>query len=161
MHSIDQLQTLYAYHFDTTLRLLSSAENLPAPQVNGQPEVGRRSIGDLLFHILDVDRGWRTGLEIGKRPERLQREDYLELTALKQGFEREKSAWEGLLIGMDEGLIGEDIELQAGPGRIFTFGRWQVLHHVLLHGMQHHAEIAERLTHAGESPGDIDFIFYT
>ena len=161
MHSVDQLRTLYAYHFDMTFRFISLAENLSETQVAGDPEAGRGSIGDLLFHILATDRAWRIGLETGERPVPLRREDYLELAALKRGFESEKSAWEGYLASLDEGLVGEDVELVAGPGRVFSFGRWKVLHHVLLHGMQHHAEIAEQLTRAGESPGDIDFIFYS
>jgi len=34
------------------------------------------------------------------------------------------------------------------------------LQHLILHGMQHHTEIAQLLTLKGQSPGDIDFIFY-
>jgi uncharacterized damage-inducible protein DinB len=160
MHRVDHLRTLYSFHFDTTFRLISSAENLTEPADTGQPEEGQRSIRDLLLHLLDTDRGWRTGLETGKRPERLRREDYLELAALRRGFESERSAWEAFLANLDDALIDDDIELKAGPNRVFSFGRWKVLHHVLLHGMQHHAEIAQQLTQAGESPGDIDFIFY-
>ena len=65
-----------------------------------------------------------------------------------------------LPLSLDEDQIGGEIELQAGPDRVFRFGRWQVLYHVVLHGMQHHAEIAALLTDQGLSPGDIDFIFY-
>jgi uncharacterized damage-inducible protein DinB len=160
MHPVDRMRVLYAYHFDTTLRLIASARNLPERQLAGEAGSGTRSVRDLLFHILDTDRGWRISLETGERPERLHREDYLDLAALQKGFEREKSAWEGLLAGLDDETIGKEIELQASPGRAVTFGRWKVLQHVLLHGMQHHAEIAAQLTGAGESPGDIDFIFY-
>ncbi len=31
---------------------------------------------------------------------------------------------------------------------------------LVLHGMQHHAELALMLTQKGKPPGDIDFIFY-
>ena len=160
MNGVDHLRLLYAYHFDITLRLVASAENLTEPQFAQQPEAGRRSIRDLLYHILDADRGWRIGLETGRRPERLRREEYLALATLKGAFEQERAAWQELLAGLDEGQIDEEIELQAGPGRVFRFPWWKVLHHVVLHGMQHHAEIAEQLTRAGASPGDIDLIFY-
>jgi uncharacterized damage-inducible protein DinB len=38
--------------------------------------------------------------------------------------------------------------------------RWRILQHLVLHGMQHHTEIAHGLTVKGHSPGDIDFIFF-
>jgi hypothetical protein len=38
--------------------------------------------------------------------------------------------------------------------------RWLVLHHLLLHGMQHHAELAQLPTLQARSPGDMDFIFH-
>ena len=80
---------------------------------------------------------------------------------MKREFERERAAWQELLASLDEAQIDQDVALQAGPDRVLSFGRWKVLYHVVLHGMQHHAEIAEQLTRAGESPGDIDFIFYS
>ena len=161
MPSVDHLRALYAYHFDTTFRLISVAESLSKPYETQQAKEGHRSVRDLLLHILNADRGWRIGLETGERPQSLRREDHMELADLREGFEGEKAAWEQFLANLDDALIGEDIEPQSRPGRVFSFGRWKVLHHVLLHGMQHHAEIAQQLTQAGESPGDIDFIFYT
>ena len=157
MSAIDQLASLYAYHFDTTYRLIALAENLSATATH---EPSRHSIRDLFFHILGTDRSWRIGLATGRRPERLPRQAYPDLVALKRGFEQEHAAWSEFLAGLDEAQIGEVIELRAGPDRVFCFGRWQVLHHVLLHGMQHHAEIAAELTGQGLSPGNIDFIFY-
>jgi uncharacterized damage-inducible protein DinB len=157
MPTIDHLRTLYDYHFDTTLRLITAAQGLTEAHQVGEEG---HSIHDLLFHILGADRGWRIGLETGRRPLPLQAEDYPDLAALKCAFEEEKLAWSRLLAGLDAGYLGQDIEIQAGPDRLFTFAWWKVLHHVVLHGMQHHAEIAERLTRAGMSPGDIDFIFY-
>jgi uncharacterized damage-inducible protein DinB len=32
--------------------------------------------------------------------------------------------------------------------------------HVMLHGMQHFAEVAERLTRLGQSPSSIDFLYF-
>ncbi|MGD8462986.1 MAG: DinB family protein [Anaerolineae bacterium] len=159
MNSNGQFLTLYSYHFDTTYRLIALVEALPATSYPS-PEDGAPSTVDMLYHILDTGRGWRIALETGRRPERLRREDYADLAALKRGFEQEQAAWEAFLTGLDEDQIGGEIELQAGPDRVFRFGRWQVLYHVVLHGMQHHAEIAALLTDQGLSPGDIDFIFY-
>jgi uncharacterized damage-inducible protein DinB len=56
--------------------------------------------------------------------------------------------------------IEAEMSLTDRRGRLWEIPRWRILQHVALHGMQHHAELAQLLTAAGQSPGDIDFIFY-
>ena len=58
-----------------------------------------------------------------------------------------------------EADLDERIQRTRG-GRTLSFVRWQAMATVVLHGVQHRAEIAEYLTAAGYSPGDLDFIFY-
>lgn len=161
MSNIDNFKHLYAFHFDTLFRMMSSAENLSQLDILEQPGYGRGSIYDLLFHLLGTDRGWRMALEIGQRPAPLQPEHYPDLVALRQGFENERSAWDRFLKSLAEDEIDQDVELAAGPGRMMSVGRWKVLQHVLFHGMQHQAELAQLLTNKGQSPGDIDLIFYS
>ncbi|MCA9871854.1 MAG: hypothetical protein KC487_15925 [Anaerolineae bacterium] len=45
-------------------------------------------------------------------------------------------------------------------GDPWTMPLWRVLQHLILHGMQHHTELAQLLTAEGQSPGDIDLLFY-
>jgi uncharacterized damage-inducible protein DinB len=151
MPSIDHIQVLFAYHFETTQRLIASARGLPEEVI--------APVGDLLFHINSADRGWRIGLETGQRPERLDRSQYPDLAAIAGLFVDEAAAWAAYLDGLAPGDVDGEVKMRSGD-RVLAFARWHVMHHVLLHGMQHHAEIAEKLTLAGKSPGDIDFIFY-
>jgi len=161
MSDINHFKHLYSYHFDTIIRLMSSADNLNQADILEQPGYGHGSIHDLLFHLLGTDRGWRMALETGQRPAPLQPEHYPDLVALRQGFENERSAWDSYLGNLGEDEIDEDVELTAGPGRTMSVGRWKVLQHVLFHGLQHQAELAQLLTNKGHSPGDIDLIFYS
>ena len=161
MSNINQFQLLYAYHFDTSLCLIVSAQNLAVSQDAKQYEEENKSIHSILFHTLSATRSWRIALETGKRPDPLQDKDYSDLTSLKQAFEQEKLAWEKFLASLNPEQINQDVELKSAPDRVFTFKRWKIIQHVALHGMQHHAEIAALLTRANQSPGDIDFIFYS
>jgi uncharacterized damage-inducible protein DinB len=158
---MDQLASMYAYHFDTALQLLSLAEQAPVQMVNEARAPAARSIPDLFFHILDTDRAWRIGLETGTRPERLRGDHYPTLSALREGLEQERRAWELFLANLEQAQLDREIALGSEPGRFFAIGRWKVVHHVLLHGMQHLSEAAAKLTEMGASPGDIDFIFYS
>lgn len=161
MTNINQFKHLYSYHFDMIFRLLSLAKELNKTDINEHIGDDRRSIYDTLFHLLDTDRGWRLALETGRRSAPLQPENYPDLVALREGFDEERAAWDSFFGDLGDDEIDEVVELIAGPDRTFKVGRWKVVQHVLFHGMQHQAELAQLLTHKGQSPGDIDLIFYT
>lgn len=79
---------------------------------------------------------------------------------MQLGFEREQSAWETLLEGLSAEEIEGDLDLATRRGDVSAIPRWHILQHLVLHGMQHHTELAQLLTAKGQSPGDIDFIFF-
>ena len=160
MSSTAQFQTLFAYHWHTNARLLECAAKLPESDYKAHPGFGHGSIHDLLFHLLRTDYSWRLGLETGQQPAPLNPEDFPDLTTLQAGFEREQTAWQTLLNGLDVEEIEAGIELVRRSGASAIIPRWRILQHVVLHGMQHHTEVAQLLTAKGQSPGDIDFIFF-
>ncbi len=156
-----QFATLFAYHWHTTRQIMQSAAKLESEEYFFQPEDGSGSIHEKLFHLLRADNGWRVGLFSGSQQRPLSRKKYPVLAALETGFESEQSAWDEFLGSLSEDAIKENVTLARADGTEFTFGCWQILQHIVIHGMQHHAEIAERLTAYGQSPGNIDFIFFT
>lgn len=152
--------TLFAFHWHNNERLMDLAAELDESTYYQDPEYGRGSVHRIFFHILGTDRGWRLGVETGRQHDPLSPEEFPDLDALREGFEREKLAWEALLDRLDSDRIEAPMKLTARNGAVRTLRRWQILQHVVLHGMQHHAELAQILTHYGQSPGDLDFIFY-
>jgi len=122
---------------------------------------GYGSILDLLFHLLNADNAWRIGLETGKQSKSIDQKEYADLESLRNGFEKEKQAWDKLLDGLEEEQIGEVIKLTNLRGNVIPFQYWRILQHLILHSMQHHSELAQLLTAKDCSPGNIDFIFYS
>lgn len=160
MSSAAYLRTLFAYSWDTLGRLTAAAEGMDDAAYHERPGPNRRSAHELLLHLLIAARGWRLGLETGAQPAPLPAEQFPDLAALRAAFTEERAAWETLLAGLDDAAVGETLSLTTARGGAFPIPRWRVLHHLVLHSMQHHAELAAILTDAGRSPGDIDFIFY-
>jgi uncharacterized damage-inducible protein DinB len=156
-----QFQTLFAYHWHTNRRLMECAAKLSEADYIANPGYGHGSIHDLLFHLLRTDQGWRLGLETGRQVSPLRQEDFPNLESLQIGFESEQLAWQALLDTLGEEEIEGDINLTTWRGDVMTFPRWRILQHLVLHGMQHHSELAQLLTAKGQSPGNIDFIFFT
>lgn len=153
-------QTVFRYHFATTARLMDEAAQLEEAAYRHHPGYGHGSIHELLCHLLRTDNSWRHGLLSGKQQAGLRTEDLGDLTALRAAFAQEAADWQAYLDSLDDGQIAGEMEMFDWRGNPHTFVLWRILQHVILHGMQHHAELAALLTAQGRSPGDIDFLFY-
>ena len=148
-----QFSTLLEYHWHTTKQLMNCAEKLsPSEYFDG--------IHDILFHILRADHSWREALSTGVQQMPLSKDDFPDLESLKSGFDREETAWHNYLGALSEENIQAEIKLKRAGGEERMLLLWRILQHVVMHGMQHHAEIASLLTEKGQSPGNIDFIFF-
>jgi uncharacterized damage-inducible protein DinB len=158
--SKSQFQTLFAYHWHTTRQLMECSSRLSEAEYIENPGYGHGSIHDLLFHLLRSDTTWRLTLESGQRPTPLVVEDFPTLESLQTGFASEQGAWEGYLEGLSEAEIDEVVNLTNRRGEALATPRWRVFEHLVLHGMQHHSELAQLLTAKGQSPGNIDFIYF-
>jgi uncharacterized damage-inducible protein DinB len=153
-------RTLYAYQVHVTNRLLAGAARLTDDEYSEIPGYGHGSIHELFFHVLRTLVAWRTALETGTQPPGLDGEFFPDLASLREGFAREQGEWDRLLTQLSDDQIADMVVLTSRRGDRFPIARWRVLQHLLLHGMQHQTEIAALLTAKGQSPGDIDFIFY-
>jgi uncharacterized damage-inducible protein DinB len=160
MTSADQFQTLFAYHWEVTRRLVEAAARLSEADYRETSSYGRGSIHEVLLHLLRTGYAWRVGLETGERPTPLASEAFPDLASLRAGFETEAARWREMLGRMSPAEIEGSLELADGRGVRLPRLRWRILMHVLLHGMQHHSDIARLLTDKGQSPGDIDFLFF-
>lgn len=153
-------QTLFAYSWSTNRKLRERAARLDEETLKATPGPGRRSLYELFFHLFAAQTGWRIALETGTQPGRIDPEAYPDLPSLDEGFLLEEQAMDTLLAGWDDAYIASDMSLTTRRGHTYTVACWWVLQHLVLHAMQHHTEMALLLTEHGQSPGDIDFIFY-
>jgi uncharacterized damage-inducible protein DinB len=152
--------TLFSYTSHTTEQMLTKAALLERADYYAPSIYGHRSIHDLFFHMLATAHSWRVGLESGQQPSRLQAEEYPSLESIREGFAAERKAWHTLLEGLSDEEIDGPVALTNFRGDVFSMPYWRVFEHLVLHGMQHHTELAQLLTDKGHSPGDIDFLFY-
>jgi uncharacterized damage-inducible protein DinB len=151
---------LFAYHWHTNSHLLGLAAQLDEADYQGQPGYGRGSMHEIFFHLLRAMNNWRQGIETGKIQQPLKIEDFPTLASIRAGMQKEQAAWQMLLDRWSVEDIDGDVTMSRRSGDVQTLPLWRILHHLALHGMQHHAELALLLTQKGKSPGDIDFIFY-
>lgn len=155
-----QFDTLFAYHWQTNHRLLEIAGQLDRTDYFNEPGHGHGSIHDLFFHLLRADQSWRAAIITGQQQAGSKPVDYPDLESVQAGFQLEQTAWQACLSQLSEEAIETDLELTNQRGEVFRIALWRIIQHLILHGMQHHTEIAQLLTNLGRSPGDIDFIFF-
>jgi uncharacterized damage-inducible protein DinB len=156
MTSKAHFQTQFDYHGTIFKRLLDCAEKLDAEKYHEHPGYGLGSIHDILFHVLYWQNWWRQGVAPnGKRKQFLNSKDFETLADLNAGIFHEQTAWNTILANLTDTDIEGEITISGT-----TFTLWRILQHLIIHGMQHHSEIAVLLTEAGQSPGGIDFIWF-
>ena len=155
-----QYQILFAYQNHTMQRLIACAAQLDDTAYREHPGFGHGSLHDLFLHLLAASRMWRTVLVMGKRPSRLDRDSFPDLPSLQAGFAEEEAGWQAYVGQLSEEEVGATVTLPRPGGEQHVIPRWRILQHLILHGMQHAAEVAHLLTLKDQSPGDIDFIFF-
>jgi len=153
-------QTLFAYHWHIDSRLLDLAAQLAEADYKEQPGYGKGSMHDIFFHLMRAQNNWRQGIETGKRINPVNPEDFQTLESVQSGLQKEQTAWKIYLDNLSADEIEGDVTLTRRSGDVENVPCWRILQHLILHGMQHHTELAHLLTIKGKSPGDIDFIFY-
>ncbi len=148
----------FSFHFDETQRLLTLARALPDDMYRATNSYSREGIHNTFVHLLGASQLWRNVIA-NREPSFSAAEDKADIDALVALFEIERTGWRDLIATFDAATLLETIERQSPQGTI-VLTIWQTLQHVILHGLGHHTELARMLTEAGQTPNDIDFLFY-
>jgi uncharacterized damage-inducible protein DinB len=149
---------LFDYGYWVTDRLLDAASRLEAEQFTAPAEFTTRSLRETLVHALDVEQSWRQRLR-GEPPEVheavLSQDDFPTIAALGEAWDRDEADMRAWLDSLDDPAL--DAEVDLGEHR---YSLWTMLMHIQMHSAQSRSEAAAILTHAGQSPGDLDFLDY-
>ena len=150
-------QIQFNFHFDLTQRLLTLARALPDELYHAQVGYSHGSIHDTFVHLLGADQLWRKVIAHLPNPEHLPA--CADIAAIDAWLAVERQGWDELLAPFDGATLFETFARET-PWGSHVFTLWTTLQHVILHGMQHHSELARMLTAVGHSPGDTDFLTY-
>lgn len=163
--NLEAISLLYRYQVWAYDRILHAAARLTPEQftrpldfLGGEPP---RSLRDVLAHLLGAEWLWRNRTMLGISPT-----DVLDTTGIitpAELFDQLREETETMryyIAGLTSARLQEPVTYTTTGGRTFTTPLWQILAHLVLHGMQHRSEAALALTSLGASPGDIDLIVF-
>jgi uncharacterized damage-inducible protein DinB len=155
------LLTLYGYAEWATDRIFDAAEKVSTADLGVSAAEGQRNLRELLFHIVRAHWFWRNLVQLKARPDKPPRpEDYPDLAALGAFSHEEASLGKELVKRLGDQELDSIIQYMGWNGQPTSIVAWHALVHSLLHGVQHRSEAALILTKLGQSPGDLDLIFF-
>ncbi len=156
-----QIQQLIDYNYWSNARITSAAQYAPEEELYRMTTLSMKTIHSTLVHIMAAENLWRLRCLAGDMPTELARPEATpSLGSLMDAWQVEEEAMRAFVASRSEEDLVANLTYRNTKGQEFHQQLWQLLTHVVLHGMQHRAEVAHLLTELGCSPGDIDFIVY-
>lgn len=159
------LRTHYTYGRWATEQVLAAAERLTPEQLNAPGIAGHGSIRGTLVHLIEAQWSWFMWFD-GSLPAeeaiRLQIDpDSLpDVAALRARWDDVQAQAEALLARLTDAELQRDWPLTIPNREPIPTKLWHLLLHVANHGVQHRSELAAMLTEHGQSPGNLDLLFY-
>lgn len=151
---------LYDYNYWANQRILQATERVSPEQFIAPTSHTYGSLRGTLVHILSAEWIWRSRWQGDSPTAMLDPSDFPTPAALRVRWDSEEQQMRALLAALrDENLAGT-VQYATTRGRPSAQVLWQLMWHVVLHGMQHRSEAAAMLTDYGQSPGDIDLIVF-
>ncbi len=163
--NLDEISRLFRYNAWASDRIFAAAGKLAQGQFSEPLDLlaydQPRSLRSVLTHMLGAEWIWRQRALLGVSPPSLPGEDeYPDLKTMYAHWREEAEEMRYGIAGLTSARLNDPITYTTTSGKTWTTPLGQILMHVVLHGMQHRAEVAMALTYLGASPGDLDFILF-
>ncbi|MEZ4708061.1 MAG: DinB family protein [Caldilineaceae bacterium] len=158
---LSDLQLLYEYNYWASAKILLAATNVTAADFVAPASFPNGSLRGVLVHIAAAEWVWRLRLDEQTYPTALLDEaDFPTFADVLERFQAEEGKMRAFLARLTDEQLNATVSYKDTGGKESSQIMWQILTHVVMHGMQHRAEAAAILTDLGHSPGNIDLIIY-
>jgi uncharacterized damage-inducible protein DinB len=159
------IDELYRYSGWATQRILSAIEQLPHERYVAAGCSGHGSIRDTFAHLLETQRGWfnwfngtmgpAEAIHVSIAPEEV--DTPADAARVAADVDRQVS---DCLATLDDEQLAKVWSWSLPSGQTGSLELWKMILHVANHSTHTRAQILAALGNAGQSPGNIDFIFY-
>jgi uncharacterized damage-inducible protein DinB len=161
----ESLRTYYGYNRWATERLLDTATQLTAEQLNAPAGGEQRSVHETLLHFITTQKGWLSWWDGTLPPDqayglRLDPAKYPDIASIRELWNALEQQTQAFLARLDDELLQRTYSSQMPNGSEWQMVLWKMMLHVANHGTQHRSEAAALLTGFGHSPGGLDMILY-
>lgn len=151
---------LYKYNQWANAKILNATANVTHEQFLASASFPHGGLRGTLVHTLFAEWIWRHRWEGTSPVVRLKPEDFPTFESLHLRWTDEEKLLMSFVDNVTDAKLNNHIFYTAINGTPYERILWQTLLHLVNHGTQHRSEAAALLTDFGQSPGDIDFIYF-
>ena len=156
-----EIAVLFDYNYWANHRVLDAAARVTPAQFIAPAGLSHGSVRGALVHVLSAEVVWRLRCQEGiSPPAMLVETGFPTLESLRDFWKEEELAMRAYLDGLTDDDTRGPVRYQTTKRVSYQNELWHVLAHVVNHGTQFRAEAAVALTEFGQSPGDLDLIFF-
>ena len=151
---------LYKYNQWTNKKILGATSMVTQEQFLAPASFPHGGLRGTLVHALFAEWIWRNRWEGTSPTVRLKPDDFPTFEALRARWTEEEKLLMAFVENVTEERLNSKFSYKATDGTPHERILWHAMAHLVNHGTQHKTEAAAMLTDFGQSPGDIDMIFY-
>lgn len=162
MSKLELIRAMFGYNEWANERIVEAASKVTKRELQRKSELSPLGVTNTLAHVAGTQIFW---LGEWKRPGSFSMSWFDGLKGFDGVREELKKSHRALRRYLS-GLSEADLEREVTPPEWWgdtpgvRFPLWHIMMQVVQHSQQHRAEIAQALTAAGSSPGDMDYIDY-
>ena len=161
MMNISYLRDLFDYNYWRNRKIVQGTRNVQPWQFAAPTTYPFVSLHGTMVHAAGVDWLWRQRLQLSESPTALPaKADYPTLDAVVEFWVNEEHEMRSWLSTLTDADLENKRTYKLLGGKSVTDSLSHCLAHVVNHGTQHCAEMAQMLTDYGVSPGNIDLILW-
>ena len=151
---------LYNYNQWSNKKILDAVSNVTQAQFLAPASFPHGGLRGTLVHALFAEWIWRQRWEGTSPTYRLKPEDFPTFESLHARWTKEEKLLMTFVDGLTDERLNSKFNYKSTEGLQYERILWQAMAHLVNHGTQHKTEAAAMLTDFGQSPGDIDLIWY-
>jgi uncharacterized damage-inducible protein DinB len=151
---------LYKYNQWTNKKILDAVAKVTPEQFLAPASFPHGGLRGTLVHALFAEWIWRNRWEGTSPTVRLKPDDFFTFESLRARWAEEEKLLMAFVEDVTEERLNSIFSYKATDGTPHERILWQAMAHLVNHGTQHKTEAAAMLTDFGQSPGDIDMIWY-
>ncbi|NJM40030.1 MAG: hypothetical protein HC853_04290 [Anaerolineae bacterium] len=153
-------QFLFEYNSWRNQKILNKAAQIQPWQFDAPTTYPWVSLRGTLVHLMGAEWLWFQRLHDGDSPKALLlKDEFLDLQSIVARWSAIETNWRNWVSELDDAALAQPVSYKLLSGSPANDPLWALLLHVVNHGTQHCAEMAQMLTDYGQSPGNIDLLF--